>query len=160
LLCLRHLCADAFSRLYDWRFQMTALSSSARFFALRLKPGDDIILELRKFVNANDLKAVAIVTAVGSLTSALLRYANVSEWDRISGHFEILSLVGTIDANGEHVHISLSDGTGKAIGAHFGVGSSVYTTAEIVLAELVDLEFDREPCELSGWDELTISGRS
>lgn len=138
---------------------MTALSSTARFFALRLKPGDDVVLELRKFVNANQLKAVAIVTAVGSLTTARLRYANVNEWDRISGHFEILSLVGTIDAKGEHLHISLSDGTGRTIGAHFGAGSSVYTTAEIVLAELVDLEFDREPCEISGWDELTISRR-
>lgn len=138
---------------------MTAVSSSARFFALRLKPGDDVVLELRKFVNTNQLKAVAIVTAVGSLTTALLRYANVNGWDRISGHFEILSLVGTIDAKGEHLHISLSDGTGRTIGAHFGVGSSVYTTAEIVLAELVDLEFDREPCEVSGWDELTISRR-
>jgi len=138
---------------------MTALSSTARFFALRLKPGDDVVLELRKFVNANQLKAVAIVTAVGSLTTARLRYANVNEWDRISGHFEILSLVGTIDAKGEHLHISLSDGTGRTIGAHFGAGSSVYTTAEIVLAELVDFEFDREPCELSGWDELTVSRR-
>jgi predicted DNA-binding protein with PD1-like motif len=137
-----------------------APSSHARFYALRLKPGDDIVLELRKFARMHELQAVSIVTCVGSLTEAQLRYANVSEWARVTGHFEIVSLVGTVDAEGEHLHISLSDGTGRMIGAHFGPGSAVYTTAEIILAELTDLIFTREPCQLSGWDELTIRRRT
>jgi predicted DNA-binding protein with PD1-like motif len=137
-----------------------ALSSTARFYALRLKPGQDVVAELRKFVDANNLKAVSIVSVVGSLTKALLRHANTGVWSEISGHFEIVSLVGTIDEKGEHLHISLSDRTGKTTGAHFGLGSSVYTTAEITLAEFPDLSFRRELCSQSGWEELIVEGRA
>ncbi|PZO74103.1 MAG: DUF296 domain-containing protein [Mesorhizobium amorphae] len=137
-----------------------ATASGARFYALRLKPGQDVVAELRSFVNDNGLRAVSIVSVVGSLNTALLRYANTGVWKEVSGHFEIVSLVGTIDAVGEHLHISLSDRTGRTIGAHFGLGSAVYTTAEIVLAELTDLGFRREPCPLSGWDELVVESRT
>lgn len=136
-----------------------ATPSRARFYALRLTPGQDVVEELRKFVNANGLKAVSIVSVVGSLRKALLRYANTGVWAEVSGHFEIVSLVGTIDEKGEHLHISLSDRTGKTIGAHFGVGSSVYTTAEITLAEFEDLSFRRELCQQSGWEELVVESR-
>lgn len=136
-----------------------APSSSARFYAIRLKPGQDVVAELRKFVDANGLQAVSIVSVVGSLTRALLRYAHTGVWAEVSGHFEIVSLVGTIDGKGEHLHISLSDSKGVTVGAHFGVGSAVYTTAEIILAELPGLHFRREPCPLSGWDELVVSPR-
>ncbi|MDQ0321988.1 putative DNA-binding protein with PD1-like motif [Pararhizobium capsulatum DSM 1112] len=136
-----------------------APSSGARFYAVRLKPGQDVVKELRAFVDANNLKAVSIVSVVGSLNTALLRYANTGVWSEVSGHFEIVSLVGTIDEKGEHLHISLSDRTGQTIGAHFGVGSAVYTTAEITLAEFPDLSFRRELCPQSGWEELTVEGR-
>lgn len=136
-----------------------ATASQARFYTLRLKPGQDVVEELRKFVDANKLKAVSIVSVVGSLTRALLRFANTGVWSEVTGHFEIVSLVGTIDAKGEHLHISLSDRTGKTIGAHFGVGSAVYTTAEITLAEFPDLDFRRELCPQSGWEELIVDKR-
>lgn len=136
-----------------------ARASQARFYVIRLEPGDDVVEELRAFVNAKGLKAVSIVSVVGSLNTALLRYANTGVWAEVSGHFEIVSLVGTIDEKGEHLHISLSDRTGKTIGAHFGVGSAVYTTAEIVLAELEDLSFRRELCAKSGWEELIVEPR-
>jgi len=137
-----------------------APSSGARFYAVRLKPGQDVVKELRTFVKANSLKAVSIVSVVGSLNTALLRYANTGVWAEVSGHFEIVSLVGTIDEKGEHLHISLSDRTGKTIGAHFGEGSAVYTTAEITLAEFTDLSFRRELCPQSGWEELVVEPRS
>jgi predicted DNA-binding protein with PD1-like motif len=135
-------------------------ASSARFYAVRFKPGDDLALELRKFVDARGLKAVSIVSVVGSLTKAKLRFAHTGVWVEREGHFEIVSLVGTIDAKADHLHISLSDGTGVTIGAHFGPGSAVYTTAEVVLAELTDLDFSRELCPLSGWEELVVAARA
>lgn len=134
-------------------------ASRARFYAIRLEPGEDVVNELRAFVAAKGLEAVSIVSVVGSLRRALLRYANTSSWAEVSGHFEIVSLTGTLDAKGEHLHIALSDGTGRTIGAHFGPGSAVYTTAEIVLAELEDLEFSREPCPKSTWEELVVTRR-
>ena len=135
------------------------VSSEARFYAFRLTPGEDLVQGVRRFVAAHSLRAVAVLTCVGSLTRATLRFANADTWIEISGPFEILSLVGTVDEHGEHLHIGLADSEGRCIGGHFGLGSSVYTTAEIVLAELAGFEFRRTPCSLSGYDELTVEPR-
>lgn len=132
------------------------ISSAVRFYAMRLVPGTDVLAALQDFVRENDLKAVAIVTVVGSLTDALIRYANQPDGTSSQGHFEIVSMVGTIEPTGAHVHISLSDGTGKMFGGHMLPGCLVYTTAEIVLAHLTDFAFTRVPCPLSTYDELSI----
>lgn len=132
------------------------LSSGARFFAMRLVPGTDVLQTVQDFVRDNDLKAVAIVTVVGSLTDAVIRYANQPGGTLSQGHFEIVSMVGTVEPTGAHVHISLSDGKGHMFGGHMLPGCLVYTTAEIVLAHLEDFAFSRVPCALSGYDELAI----
>lgn len=133
-----------------------AISSAARFYALRLVPGTDVLAGVQDFVRENDLKAVAIVTVVGSLTDAVIRYANQPGGTLSQGHFEIVSMVGTVEPTGAHVHISLSDGTGRMFGGHMLPGCLVYTTAEIVLAHLTEFVFMRSACPLSGYDELTI----
>ncbi len=132
------------------------ISSSARFYAMRLEPGTDVLAAIQDFVAANDLKAVAIVTVVGSLTDAVIRYANQPGGTLSQGHFEIVSMVGTVEPTGAHVHLSLSDGAGAMFGGHMLPGCLVYTTAEIVLAHLQDFAFARVPCPKSGYDELAI----
>lgn len=132
------------------------LTSAARFHAMRLVPGTDVLQTVQDYVRDNDLKAVAIVTVVGSLTDAVIRYANQPGGTLSQGHFEIVSMVGTVEPTGAHVHISLSDGQGKMFGGHMLPGCLVYTTAEIVLAHLEDFAFTRVPCALSGYDELAI----
>ena len=134
-------------------------SSEVRCFAFRLVPGEDLVQGVRSFVAAHHLRAVAVVTCVGSLTRVTLRFANAEKWVEKRGPFEILSLAGTVDEHGEHLHIGLADSRGRCIGGHFGTGSNVYTTVEIVLAELTALEFRRMPCSLSGYDELKVTSR-
>src|SRR5690606_15624707 len=56
-----------------------AESSSGEYHALRLKPGQDLKAELTHFLKQNDVKACAVVTCVGSLTRANLRFANESQ---------------------------------------------------------------------------------
>ena len=99
---------------------------------------------------------MAVVTCVGSLTRAEIRHANRPEGTRYQGHYEITSLTGTVDPAGEHLHLTITDGDGHAFGGHLLAGSAVYTTAEIVAVLLDDLSFTREPCALSGYDELVI----
>jgi len=134
----------------------TAISSAARFYALRLVPGTDVLTAVQDFVMTNQLTAVAIVTVVGSLTDAVIRYANQPDGTLTQGHFEIVSMVGTVEPTGAHVHLSLSDGEGRMFGGHMLPGCLVYTTAEIILAHLQDFEFTRVACPLSGYDELAI----
>lgn len=124
--------------------------------AFRLKPGNDLKKEIESFVKANDIKAGWISCGVGSLTDYNIRFANQPEGSKASGHFEIVSLTGTISVNGSHIHISISDSTGKTIGGHLLDGNLVYTTAEIVIQESDDFIFTREKGGSTPWEELRI----
>ena len=130
--------------------------SSGRYAALRLTPGEDPVAALRALQRQTGAQAMALVTCVGSLTRAMIRHANRNEATEYRGHFEITSLVGTIDPAGEHLHLTITDPEGRAFGGHLLAGSSVYTTAEIVVLILEGLIFSRAPCPYSGYDELVV----
>ena len=72
----------------------------------------------------------------------------------LNQRMEILSLVGTISIHGKHLHISLGDATGKCIGGHLVGDATVFTTAEIVIAELGDVTFHRTFDHRTGFKEL------
>ncbi|RYZ29675.1 MAG: DNA-binding protein [Chitinophagaceae bacterium] len=124
--------------------------------ALRLKPGADLKKEIEAFVKANKIEAGWIATCVGSLTQYNIRFANQPNGSRSAGHFEIVSLTGTVSANGSHIHISVSDSTGKTTGGHLLNENIVYTTAEIVLQEDDSYRFTRENDGTTPWEELQI----
>jgi predicted DNA-binding protein with PD1-like motif len=130
-----------------------------KLYALRLKPEQDLKAEIIRFTQENGLQAGFIITCVGSLRCAALRLANHDETTYYDDKFEICSLVGTLDAEGVHLHVSLSDGTGQMIGGHLQEGSLIYTTAEIMLGEADDLRFTREFDPASGYPELVIRPR-
>ncbi|MGZ4962408.1 MAG: PCC domain-containing protein [Limisphaerales bacterium] len=133
-----------------------SLSSKTRVHMLRLNPHDDLRLALEGYTRAHHLRAGFIVTAVGSLESAKLRLADQKDSTEFSGKFEIVSLVGTLSPDGPHLHISLSDNTGKTIGGHLVEGCKVYTTAEIVIGEANNLHFTRPLDQQTGFNELVI----
>ena len=134
-----------------------ALTSTTRAYALRLKPGDDLRDALLAYVTQHHLKAGAVLTCVGSLTVATLRLANQEGPTEYRGHFEIVSLVGTLSATGgSHLHLSVADSTGRTLGGHLLAGCRVYTTAEIVLVALPELEFVREVDPTFGYKELVV----
>jgi uncharacterized protein len=137
----------------------SANSSPMTAYALRLTPGQDLYQELLAFVKAHKLKAVCVVSCVGSLEQAALRFANQPDVTVFSEKFEIVSLVGTLDSETCHLHLALADSTGKMIGGHMKEGNKIYTTAEIVLAELPQLVFAREVDSTYGYKELTIRRR-
>lgn len=130
--------------------------SNAAFYAFRLEPGTDLMEFLQEIALTKELNAGFIVTAVGSLTKCTIRYANKPIGTEVTGHFEIVSLVGIVAKTGCHVHISLSDGSGTMLGGHLLRGSSVYTTCEIVIGNMLNTTFTREPCCKSGYDELVV----
>ncbi len=124
--------------------------------AFRLKPGQDLKTEIQKLVNEQQIKAGWISTAVGSLTNYHIRFANQPNGSSNSGHFEILSLAGTVSVNGSHLHISISDSSGQTIGGHLLEGCTVYTTAEIVILSTDEFVFKREKDGTTEWEELQI----
>ncbi len=133
-----------------------SLSSKTRVHVLRLNPHDDLRLALEDYTRAHHLRAGFIVTAVGSLESAKLRLADQKQSTPFNGKFEIVSLVGTLSPDGPHLHISLSDETGKTIGGHLVDGCKIYTTAEIIIGEAKNLRFARPLDQQTGFNELMV----
>lgn len=124
--------------------------------SIRLRPGQDLKDELDKLVRDQRIDAGLVLTCVGSLTDASLRLANQEKATTYLGHFEIVSLVGTLSTNGSHVHLSISDSTGRTIGGHLMSGNKIYTTAELVIGVLPAVTYTREPDPTFGYRELVI----
>ncbi len=134
--------------------------SPARVYALRLKPGEDVKAALLDFARTHRLRAASVVTCVGSLQRAHLRFADQDKGTVLEGKYEIVSLVGTFHSEeGGHFHLSISDGQGRTVGGHLLEGNIVYTTAEVTLLEATELEFRREPDGQTGYKELKIYRR-
>ena len=125
-------------------------------YAFRLKPGQDLRQEIEKFVKDKNINAGWVATCVGSLTNYNIRFANQPNGSTGTGHFEIVSLVGILSTSGSHIHISVSDITGKTIGGHLLQGCTVYTTAEIVLQSSTKFIFKREKDGSTPWEELQV----
>lgn len=124
--------------------------------AFRLKPGNDLKLAIDSVVKAEKINAGWIVTSVGSLTNYSIRFANQPNGSMGAGHFEIVSLVGTLSTEGSHIHLSIADSTGKTIGGHLLEGCTIYTTAEIVIAKTNEMHFNRVEDGTTPWKELQI----
>ena len=136
-----------------------AASGRLRTYALRLRPGQDLRRELESFAKAQKLQAGLVLTAVGSLTKAALRLADQSEATEFEGKFEIVSLVGTLSPDGAHLHVALSDKTGRTVGGHLVEGCTVYTTVELVIGEVEGVRFTREQDAQTGYKELRVVRR-
>ena len=127
-----------------------------KVFALRLKPDQDLRQSLKEFALLNNIQAGFVLSAIGSLKQAAIRFADQPNSKILQERSEILSLNGTLSINGIHLHILVADSTGKVIGGHLNDGNLIYTTAEIVIGESEDLVFLRTPDERTGFLELEI----
>ena len=133
------------------------VESSMRTLVVRLSPGMDVKEELERIVKECHINAASILTCVGSLYDAVVRFANKPKGTELHGPLEIVSLTGTLGQDGSHLHIALSDSNGTTIGGHVLSGCRVFTTAEIVLCVLTDAIFSRELDTTSGYKELVIT---
>ena len=127
-----------------------------RNYTFRLSPGQDLYNSIEMFVKDRKIEAGCVLSGVGSLTHATLRFANQEIHNEATGHFEIVSITGTVSVHGSHVHVSVSDEQGRTLGGHLVPGCIIYTTAEIVILEFDDLIYKREFAEDSGYEELVV----
>jgi predicted DNA-binding protein with PD1-like motif len=129
-------------------------------FAFRLHPGQDLKDSLADWTAKSNIQAGFILTAVGSLTVATLRFAGGDEAQRLEGRFEIVSLVGTLSPDGLHLHMAIADGAGRVVGGHVMSGCRIYTTAEIVVGDAETFAFRRGVDSETGYKELQVVERS
>jgi uncharacterized protein len=123
---------------------------ASRYVALRLDPGEDVLLALRAAVAEQGIQNAAILCGVGSLDRYhfhVVKTTNMppgNTFVRGDGPFDILTVTGLV-VNGEvHAHISFSN-TELAMGGHLEEGCRVLTFAVVVMAEATDGDF-------TGWD--------
>ncbi|MBD2681234.1 MULTISPECIES: PPC domain-containing DNA-binding protein [Nostoc] len=127
-----------------------------KVFALRLKLHEDLKQSLKNFVIQEDIKAGFILSAIGSLEEAKIRFANQAISTVLTEKFEIIALNGTIVTTGVHLHIAISDREDKTIGGHLDYGCIIYTTAEIVIGASEEFTFNRTFDQQTGYQELEI----
>jgi predicted DNA-binding protein with PD1-like motif len=123
---------------------------------LRLNPGDDLRAAVVQALLDSGHRAGFVLQGIGSLSVAQLRYAGVPQPAELRGDLEILTLAGSISADGAHLHMSVSDAQGRVLGGHVGAGCVVRTTAELLLALLPERRFTREHDAQTGYPELMI----
>ena len=136
------------------------LETGSSFHAIRLHPGQDLRREMERFAKQHQLQAGFVGTCVGSLDHTTLRLANQEDATTFPGHMEIVSLVGTLSPDGVHLHLSVADKTGTMFGGHLVEGCRIYTTAEIVIGEVRDLQFRRVIDPQTTYHELTVEPRA
>jgi len=122
---------------------------------LRLHPGDDLRAALAALPAALGISAGFILSGIGSLSPAVIRYAGATAGTRIDGDSEIISMAGTLAGEGgPHVHIAVADASGAVWGGHLLAGAIVRTTAEIVIGISDEWQLTREVDAVTGFREL------
>ncbi len=127
-----------------------------KVFPIRLKSNADLRTSLKSFAIEKNIQAGFILTAIGSLKQATIRFADRENTTVLTEKFEILSLNGTLAVTGIHLHIAIANSHGKVIGGHLSDGCIIYTTAEIVIGIAEDFTFHRSLDEQTGFNELEI----
>jgi predicted DNA-binding protein with PD1-like motif len=163
-MCMKRYTALLFglicTGIYSLVSAQSTMESASTIHVFRLKPHEDLKKALVLWAKQNKIKAAVIVTCVGSLEQYSLRFANQEHGTVKKGHFEIISLTGTISDESVHIHLSVSDSTGQTIGGHLLDDNLIYTTAEVAVAELTDVIFDRDTDATYGYKELAIRRRT
>ena len=136
-------------------------------FPIRLSPGQDLREALEAAVREQGCQAAFVLSGIGSLVDARIRFAGADEPLLIRGDSEILSLSGTVgvgvqgdaEQGHSHLHMAVATATGEVFGGHVAPGCRVRTTAEVLLALLPEWAFTREPDAATGYAELVVMRR-
>jgi len=123
---------------------------------LRLPPGADLREALEEAARQPGVGSAFVVSGIGSLTQARLRFAQADVETVIEGPLEILSLSGSLAENGAHLHMAVSRADGSVLGGHVGHGCAIRTTAEVLLALLPGWQLTRAHDAETGYQELVV----
>lgn len=127
---------------------------------IRLSPGDDLRRALETVLTTTQsCEGAFVVAGIGSLVGAQLRFAGEEAESAVAGPLEIISLSGTLSVAGAHLHMSVSDASGRVYGGHVAYGNVIRTTAEILLVLLDEWVLGREIDLDTGFRELVVRRR-
>jgi uncharacterized protein len=122
--------------------------------------GCDLRREIEHAVSAIAEQSGFVLSGIGSLTQASLRFAAAESLTVLVEPLEVLSLSGSVTPQGAHLHASVSTASGRVLGGHLAYGCLVRTTAEVLVAVLPEWKLSREHDPASGYEELKVARRS
>ena len=129
------------------------------YLPVRLLPGADLRRSLEQEASARLGGAGFVVAGIGSLSRVSVRLAAAEEETRMSGPFEIISVSGSLSANGAHLHMSVADASGQVFGGHLCYGNTIRTTAEVLLVAVTGWSLTRGRDPGTGYQELQVERR-
>ncbi len=127
--------------------------------ATRLTQGIDLKAAIEQLVSLHKIQAGSIASCVGCLSTVNLRLAGAQKTLQLNEPLEIVSLMGTLTANHQHIHISVAHANGNVVGGHLLEGSLIDTTAELIIHHYTALEFTRAQDESTGYTELIVNNK-
>lgn len=133
--------------------------ASMKLIPIRLQPGQDLRLALESWTEQEGEGSGWVVSGIGSLSGAQMRWAGRSDPTALHGDLEIVTLQGSLCRDGAHLHATVADAQGSVLGGHLCVGSIVRTTAEILVAHLPQWQLERVADPTTGYRELAIQPR-
>ena len=122
----------------------------------RLRRGDDLLREVQKMAQEEQLELAVILSAVGCVTKARLRDASGVTIRQIDEPCEIVSATGTVSRKRCHIHVALSKEDLSTVGGHLVEGCLINTTCELVLGVVEGWRCGVEQDEETGYDEIVF----
>ena len=117
---------------------------------IRLDRGDLLLETILDVIKKKDVQDGAVLTAVGSLQECnfhtVMSFAESPEQNSIHkmGPLEILNVNGMIAAGEPHLHMTLSNKDGQAMGGHLDPGCKVLYRAEVSIAKYSGTKLERK----------------
>ena len=102
---------------------------------LHLEPGQDLLLSLSEVATEKRVSGF-LLGVVGNLSKASFQCPGRDKPTVLEGELEIITLNGTFDVDGVHLHLSLSDGACQVWGGHLETGSLVLKGTDLLLGIL------------------------
>jgi len=126
-----------------------------RIIVLRGDRGEDLLETIETSTRSNHVTNGVILSAIGTLENCRIHRVTSEklppeeEYVDMDGPLEINSVSGVIADGRLHAHISVSNGKGT-YGGHLEPGSRILYLAEIVVAEITGVSFNRVPDVATG----------
>ena len=123
-----------------------------RIIAVRLNPGEDILLSLRKAVAERNIRSAIILGGFGSVSKYHFHVVTSADlppdeaYPKEDVACDILTLSGLIIDGRVHAHITLSTDE-MALGGHLEEGNPALTFTVVYLAETEDVSY-------TDWDQI------
>ncbi|MFK0572494.1 PPC domain-containing DNA-binding protein [Endozoicomonas sp.] len=129
---------------------------SISVLAIRLTKGTDLKKAIQQMVHEHHISAGSIASCVGCLSAINLRLAGADTTLATKDPFEIVSVMGTLTPDHQHIHLSVADKHGGVHGGHLLEGNIIDSTAEVIIHSYPQLGFSRDFDPSTGYSELII----